>query len=104
MGKDLSDEQISSMKGAFTLFDTDGDGKIAPLELVLLRWFLGGNLAQAQLKSIFTEDNLTLPLDLNRFLDLMSKRMKPEPCSRQLRNAFKILDKDFIARMIAKLT
>ncbi|KAL5077042.1 hypothetical protein RYX36_016026 [Vicia faba] len=75
MCKDIIDDQISSIKGDFTPFDTDGD-----------------------------EDNLTLPLDLNRFLDLMSKRMKPEPCSRQLRNAFKILDKDFIARMIAKLT
>ncbi|KAL5078713.1 hypothetical protein RYX36_007134, partial [Vicia faba] len=71
MGKDLIDEQISSMKGAFTLFDTDGD-----------------------------EENLTLPLDFNRFLDLMSKRMKPGPSGRQLRDAFKILDKDFIARMI----
>ncbi|KAL5069419.1 hypothetical protein RYX36_020306 [Vicia faba] len=73
MGKDLSDDQIFSMKVAFTLFDTDGD-----------------------------EENLTLPLDFNWFMDLMSKRMKLEPCGRQLRDAFKILDKDFIARMVAK--
>ena len=26
MGKDLTDDQVSSMKEAFTLFDTDGDG------------------------------------------------------------------------------
>ncbi|KAL5095906.1 hypothetical protein RYX36_000233, partial [Vicia faba] len=65
IGKDLSDDQISFLKGAFTLFETDSDG---------------GNLAQDQLKSIFIEENLTLPLDFNRFLDLMSKRMKTEPC------------------------
>ncbi|KAL5054570.1 hypothetical protein RYX36_035252, partial [Vicia faba] len=29
------------------------------------------------------------------FLDLMSKHMKPEPCGRQLRDAFKVLEKDF---------
>ncbi|KAL5081266.1 hypothetical protein RYX36_009687, partial [Vicia faba] len=48
----------------------------------------------AQLKSIVAEENLTFPLDFNRFLDLMSKRMKPESCDRQLRDAFKVLDKD----------
>ncbi|KAK8266561.1 hypothetical protein V6Z12_D12G254500 [Gossypium hirsutum] len=67
MGKDLSDEQVSSMKEAFTLFDTDGDGKIAPSELGILMRSLG---------------------------DLMSKHMKPEPFDRQLRDAFKVLDKD----------
>ncbi|KAL5054576.1 hypothetical protein RYX36_035258 [Vicia faba] len=65
MGKGLRDNQISSMKGAFTLLDNDSD-----------------------------EENLTLPLDFNRFLDLMSKHMKLEPCGRQLCDAFKVLDKD----------
>ncbi|OMO94115.1 hypothetical protein COLO4_16518 [Corchorus olitorius] len=36
MGKDLSDDQVSSMKEAFTLFDIDGEGKIAPSELGIL--------------------------------------------------------------------
>ncbi|CAH1430362.1 unnamed protein product [Lactuca virosa] len=91
MGKDLSDEQVSAMKEAFTLFDTDGDGKIAPSELGILMRSLGGNPTQAQLKSIIAEEKLTSPFDFNRFTDLMGKHLKPEPFDRQLRDAFKSL-------------
>lgn len=94
MGKDLSDAQISAMKEAFTLFDTDGDGKIAPSELGILMRSLGGNPTQAQLKSIIAEEKLTSSFDFNRFIDLMSKHLKPEPFDRQLRDAFKVIDKD----------
>ena len=94
MGKDLSEEQVSSMKEAFSLFDTDGDGRIAPSELGILMRSLGGNPTQAQLKAIVAEENLTAPFDFPRFLDLMAKHMKPEPFDRQLRDAFKVLDKD----------
>ncbi|KAF4360428.1 hypothetical protein F8388_001899 [Cannabis sativa] len=94
MGKDLSDDQVSSMKEAFTLFDTDGDGRIAPSELGILMRSLGGNPTQAQLKSIIAEEKLTAPFDFPRFLDLMAKHMKPEPFDRQLRDAFKVLDKE----------
>lgn len=94
MGKDLSDDQVSSMKEAFTLFDTDGDGRIAPSELGILMRSLGGNPTQAQLKSIVAEEKLTAPFDFPRFLDLMAKHMKAEPFDRQLRDAFKVLDKD----------
>ncbi|KAF7819482.1 putative calcium-binding protein CML13 [Senna tora] len=94
MGKDLSDDQVSSMKQAFTLFDTDGNGRIAPSELGILMRSLGGNPTQAQLKSIIAQENLTAPFDFPRFLDLMAKHMKSEPFDRQLRDAFKVLDKD----------
>ncbi|RXH97354.1 hypothetical protein DVH24_036022 [Malus domestica] len=94
MGKDLSDDQVSSMKEAFMLFDTDNDGKIAPSELGILMRSLGGNPTQAQLKSIVAEEKLTAPFNFPRFLELMAKHMKPEPFDRQLRDSFKVLDKD----------
>ncbi|XP_073306206.1 probable calcium-binding protein CML13 [Primulina huaijiensis] len=94
MGKDLNDVRESSMKEAFTLFDTDGDGKIAPSELGILMRSLGGNPTQAQLKAIISGEKLNSPFDFPRFLDLMSKHLKPEPFDRQLRDAFKVLDKD----------
>ncbi|XP_022943492.1 probable calcium-binding protein CML13 [Cucurbita moschata] len=94
MGKDLSNDQKSSMREAFTLFDTDGDGRIAPSELGILMRSLGGNPTQAQLKAIIAEENLTAPFDFTRFLEIMSKHMKPESFDRQLRDAFKVLDKD----------
>ncbi|XP_075484691.1 putative calcium-binding protein CML13 [Primulina tabacum] len=94
MGKDLNDVRESSMKEAFTLFDTDGDGKIAPSELGILMRSLGGNPTQAQLKAIISGEKLNSPFEFPRFLDLMSKHLKPEPFDRQLRDTFKVLDKD----------
>lgn len=94
MGKDASDDQVATMKEAFGLFDTDGDGRIAPSELGILMRSLGGNPTQAQLKEIVAKENLTAPFDFPRFLDLMKKHMKSEPFDRQLRDAFKVLDKD----------
>jgi len=94
MGKELTDDQVASMREAFSLFDTDGDGRIAPSELGILMRSLGGNPTQAQLKEIVTAESLNAPFDFPRFLDLMKKHMKPEPFDRQLRDAFKVLDKD----------
>ncbi|KAJ6812782.1 putative calcium-binding protein CML7 [Iris pallida] len=94
MGKELSDEQVASMKEAFSLFDTDGDGRIAPSELGILMRSLGGNPTQAQLKEIVSSESLVSPFDFPRFLDLMRKHMRPEPFDRQLRDAFRVLDKD----------
>ncbi|KAJ4951328.1 hypothetical protein NE237_028160 [Protea cynaroides] len=94
MGKDLSDDQVASMREAFTLFDTDGDGRIAASELGILMRSLGGNPTQAQLKDIVAQEKLTAPFDFPRFLDLMKKHMKPEPFDRQLRDAFNVLDKE----------
>ncbi|KAK9060933.1 hypothetical protein SSX86_018113 [Deinandra increscens subsp. villosa] len=68
MGRDLSDYQISSMK--FTLFDADGDGKIAPSELGILMRSLGGNPSST--KTIIAEEKFNSPFDFNRFLELMS--------------------------------
>ncbi|KAL0913918.1 hypothetical protein M5K25_017410 [Dendrobium thyrsiflorum] len=94
MGKDLTEEQVASMREAFTLFDTDGDGRIAPSELGILMRSLGGNPTQAQLKATATEEGLTAPFDFTRFLELMRKHLRAEPFDRQLRDAFKVLDKD----------
>ncbi|GAB2267915.1 Probable calcium-binding protein cml13 [Dionaea muscipula] len=94
MGRDLSEDQISSVKEAFSLFDSDNDGKIAPSELGILMRSLGGNPTQAQLKEIIGQESLTAPFDFPRFLDLMSKYLKAEPFDRQLRDAFKVLDKE----------
>ncbi|XP_074592281.1 putative calcium-binding protein CML7 [Curcuma longa] len=94
MGKEPTDEQVASMKEAFNLFDTDGDGRIAASELGILMRSLGGNPTQAQLKEIAATEGLTDPFDFPRFLDLMRKHLRPEPFDRQLRDAFRVLDKD----------
>ncbi|KAL6959383.1 putative calcium-binding protein cml13 [Sarracenia purpurea var. burkii] len=76
------------------LFDIDDNDKIVPPESGILVRSLGDNPTQAQLKSIIVEENLSSSFDFPRFLDLMSKHLKPEPFDRQLHDAFKVLDKD----------
>ncbi|EMS61682.1 putative calcium-binding protein CML7 [Triticum urartu] len=93
-GKELSDEQVASMREAFSLFDTDGDGRIAPSELGVLMRSLGGNPTQAQLRDITAQEKLTAPFDFKRFLELMRAHLRPEPFDRPLRDAFRVLDKD----------
>ncbi|XP_038970716.1 probable calcium-binding protein CML7 [Phoenix dactylifera] len=94
MGKELTEEQVASMREAFSLFDTDGDGRIAASELGILMRSLGGNPTQAQLKEIAAAENLTAPFDFPRFLDLMRAHLRPEPFDGQLRDAFRVLDKN----------
>ncbi|KAI7756990.1 hypothetical protein M8C21_004425 [Ambrosia artemisiifolia] len=72
-----NDDHVAAMKEAFTLFDTDGDGKIAPSELGILMRSLGEFLDP-----------------YCWFTELMGKHLKPEPFDRQLRDAFKVIDKD----------
>ncbi|MBA0768219.1 hypothetical protein Gotri_017039 [Gossypium trilobum] len=90
----LTEDQKNAMKEAFTLFDTDSDGKIAPTELGVLMRSLGGNPTQAQLKEIVAQEKLTAPFDFSRFLGLMEKHLKTESFEQQLRDAFKVLDKE----------
>uniref|UniRef100_A0A7C9DYY6 EF-hand domain-containing protein n=1 Tax=Opuntia streptacantha TaxID=393608 RepID=A0A7C9DYY6_OPUST len=91
------EEQISSMREAFALFDTDGDGQIAPSDLGIVMRSLGSNPTEAQLRNIIEREKLTAPLGFDRFLDLMSKYMKlpgDDPFESELRDAFRVLDKD----------
>lgn len=94
MGTNLSEQQVSAMKEAFTLFDTHRNGRIAPSELGILMRSLGGNPTQTQLKAIVAEENLTEPFDFSRFLDLMGKHLKVEPFDGPLHDAFKVHDKE----------
>ena len=97
MGKQYEEEdQIASMREAFSLFDTDGDGKITPSDLGIVMRSLGSNPTQSQLRHIQEKENLTSPFDFHRFLELMSKYMKPDddPFESELRDAFRVLDKD----------
>ncbi|MBA0561902.1 hypothetical protein Goshw_016018 [Gossypium schwendimanii] len=90
----LTEDQKNAMKEAFTLFDTDSDGKIAPTELGVLMRSLGGNPTQAKLKEIVAQEKLTAPFDFSRFMGLMEKHLKTEPFEQKLRDAFKVLDKE----------
>jgi calcium-binding protein CML len=102
MGKDFSDDQIKSMKDAFSLFDSDKDGRIAPSDLGVLMRALGGNPTQTQLAQIIKSEGLTAPFDVNRFLELMRAHLNTDPFDAPLRDAFKVIDKESTGRISVK--
>lgn len=92
------EEQISSMREAFALFDTDGDGRISPSDLGIVMRSLGSNPTELELRNIMEREKLNAPFGFERFIDLMTKYMKPPggDClfESELRDAFRVLDKD----------
>jgi calmodulin len=94
--KDLSDEQISEFKEAFSLFDMDGDGTITTKELGKVLRSLGQNPSEADLQDMLnevdTDGNGTI--DFHEFLTMMARKIMDTDSEEEIKEAFKVFDKD----------
>ncbi|CAF91408.1 unnamed protein product, partial [Tetraodon nigroviridis] len=109
----LSEEQIAEFKEAFSLFDKDGDGTITTKELGTVMRSLGQNPTEAELQDMINEvdaDEGVLPLkmlavlgfpstgngtiDFPEFLTMMARKMKDTDSEEEIREAFRVFDKD----------
>jgi calmodulin len=112
----LNDEQISELKDAFTLFDKDRDGEITTKELGSVLVSLGSNPTEAELQdlvSIFGELLIILlnfnnlenkinavdadgsgTIDFPEFLKMMAIKLKDEDSEEEIRETFRVFDKD----------
>ncbi|KAK0462361.1 calmodulin [Desarmillaria tabescens] len=93
--ENLSFEQINEFKGAFSMFDKDGDGIITSAELGTVMRSLGHTPTDAELQAIISqvdgdEDGT---IDFQEFLGLMQRRVGGD-WDAELKLAFKVLDKD----------
>ncbi|KAL8619754.1 hypothetical protein ACOMHN_025840 [Nucella lapillus] len=92
----LTEEQIAEFKEAFSLFDKDGDGTITTKELGTVMRSLGQNPTEAELQDMVnevdTDGNGTI--DFPEFLTMMAKKMKDTDSDEELREAFRVFDKD----------
>ncbi|XP_067134715.1 calmodulin-like [Centruroides vittatus] len=92
----LTEEQISEFREAFSLFDKEGNGTITGKELGTLMRSLGQNPTEAQLKAMIQDlrnsgrDQIDFPL----FLELMAKQMREAISEQEIRDAFKIFDQN----------
>ncbi|CAL9192824.1 unnamed protein product [Musa hybrid cultivar] len=120
MAEQLTDEQISEFKEAFSLFDKDGDGEI-PLfrllyghshcslfylviltgcittkELGTVMRSLGQNPTEAELQDMINEVDAdgNGTIDFPEFLNLMARKMKDTDSEEELKEAFRVFDKD----------
>ncbi|XP_020583352.1 calmodulin-2/4-like isoform X2 [Phalaenopsis equestris] len=111
MTEQLTDEQISEFKEAFSLFDKDGDamenhlqfhkifklsGCITTKELGTVMRSLGQNPTEAELQDMINEVDAdgNGTIDFPEFLNLMARKMKDTDSEEELKEAFRVFDKD----------
>ncbi|KAJ7267398.1 calmodulin [Mycena rebaudengoi] len=96
MTDQLSPEQISEFKEAFSLFDKDGDGTITTLELGTVMRSLGQNPTEAELQDMINEVDVdgNGTIDFDEFLAMMAKKFQDTDSEEEIRQAFTVFDKD----------
>ncbi|KAL3644525.1 hypothetical protein CASFOL_009705 [Castilleja foliolosa] len=96
MADRLTDDQISEFKEAFSLFDKDGDGCITTKELGTVMRSLGQNPTEAELQDMINEVDAdgNGTIDFPAFLNLMARKMKDTDSEEELKEAFRVFDKD----------
>ncbi|EMR09007.2 hypothetical protein PNEG_02782 [Pneumocystis murina B123] len=94
--QNLTEEQISEFKEAFSLFDKDGDGSITTKELGIVMRSLGQNPTEAELQDMVNEVDAdgNGTIDFPEFLAMMARKMKDTDSEEEIREAFKVFDKD----------
>ncbi|EFC43878.1 predicted protein [Naegleria gruberi] len=92
----LTDEQIQEYKEAFSLFDSDSDGTIVTKELGTVMRALGLNPSQGELDDMIkqVDSNNNGTIDFKEFLVLMQKKMTDNDSEDEIKEAFKVFDRD----------
>ena len=96
MADQLTEEQIAEFKEAFSLFDKDGDGTITTKELGTVMRSLGQNPTEAELQDMINEVDAdgNGTIDFPEFLTMMARKMKDTDSEEEIREAFRVFDKD----------
>ncbi|KAL2485510.1 Calmodulin-7 [Abeliophyllum distichum] len=96
MADQLTDDQISEFKEAFSLFDKDGDGFITAQEIGTVMRLLGLNPTEAELKKMIYEVDAdgNGTIDFPEFLNLMAWNLQDSDSGDELKEAFQVFDKD----------
>ncbi|KAF9506047.1 hypothetical protein BS47DRAFT_1353370 [Hydnum rufescens UP504] len=96
MADQLTEEQISEFKEAFSLFDINGDGMITTHELGIVMRSLGQNPTEAELQDMVNEVDADENgmLDFPEFLTMMARTMRDADSEDEIKKAFKVFDKD----------
>nr|QCS27828.1 XCaMP-R [synthetic construct] len=92
----LTEEQIAEFKEAFSLFDKDGDGTITTKELGTVMRSLGQNPTEAELQDMINEVDADGDgtFDFPEFLTMMARKMSYRDTEEEIREAFRVFDKD----------
>lgn len=96
MAEQLTEEQIAEFKEAFSLFDNNGDGTITTGELGIVMRSLGQNPTENELQDMINEVDVdgNGTIDFNEYLTMMAQKMKDTDSAEDIREAFRVFDKD----------
>ncbi|OXU26936.1 hypothetical protein TSAR_000449 [Trichomalopsis sarcophagae] len=92
----LTEDQVAEFKEAFMLFDKDEDGTITMAELGVVMRSLGQRPSETELRDMVNEvdQDGNGTIEFNEFLQMMSKKMKGAEGEDELREAFRVFDKN----------
>ncbi|CAD5178942.1 unnamed protein product [Musa acuminata subsp. malaccensis] len=92
----FTEEQITEFYETFCLFDKDGDGSIALEELSTVITSLGLKPFREELQGMISEVDVdgNGTIEFAEFLGLMAHKMKDIDSEEELKEAFKVFDKD----------
>ena len=96
MSHEMTKEQITEYKEAFSVFDKDGDGTIAFEELGTVMRSLGQNPTEAELQDMINEGDADGDgtIDFPEFLAMMATKGRLDADAEQeIRAAFRVFDK-----------
>ncbi|KAL7419564.1 ATP-dependent DNA helicase srs2 [Cryptotrichosporon argae] len=92
----MAEQLTKEFKEAFSLFDKDGDGTITTKELGTVMRSLGQNPTQAELEDMINEvdSDGNNSIDFAEFMTLMARKMHDTDSEEEIREAFKVFDKN----------
>lgn len=92
----LSELEHAEFKEAFDEFDKDGSGTISTKELLLVMRSIGQNPTEDEILELVMESDLNGDgtIDFEEFLEMMKKKSSETDQTEELRQAFRIFDKN----------
>eukprot|EP00873_Tetraselmis_striata_P016298 jgi/Tetstr1/436562/TSEL_002716.t1 len=104
MSANMEEEEIEKFRDLFGVFDEDSSGRISNKELGTALRSLGQTITEAELQSMLgqADKDGDGTMDFEEFLQLMSGNMKDPDPEEDIREAFKLLDRDGNGYLSAK--
>ncbi|XP_028622425.1 calmodulin-alpha-like [Grammomys surdaster] len=96
MADQLTEEQTAEFKEAYSIFNKDDDTTLTTKELGTVMRSLDQNLTETELQDLINEvdGDRNGTIDFQEFLTMVARKMKDTDSEEEIREAFRVFDKD----------